>query len=306
MLIVRRTAKPLVPIVGGRLTVQERPAGLRLRLYSCFMQTSSRQSSAPTNVEITFLGTGTSNGIPVIGCPCAVCSSSDPRDRRSRTSAVIHDGKNNRNYLIDTATELRLQALQLGLKRVDAVLMTHAHADHTGGFDDLRRFNELQSAHIPVFANVETASVLKERFAYAFTDAFDFYGGKPDLLLHEVNETFEVFGRRITPIPVLHGRMPVFGYRIGKLAYVTDAKEIPDSSLDLLRDLDVLVVNALRTTPHPTHLSLPEALMIIEEVRPRMAYLVHLSHELSHAEAESKLPTGVHAAYDGLRVPVER
>ena len=254
------------------------------------------------DLTLTFLGTGTSNGVPIIGCGCAVCRSDDPRDRRGRTSAVVRDGRDDRVYLIDTATELRLQAIATGLDRVDAVLFTHAHADHTGGFDDLRRFNELAQAHLPVYANPEAAAMLRERFAYAFVDAFPFYGGKPDLHLHEVAGPFAPFGREIVSIPVFHGRLPVIGFRIGDLAYVTDAKTIPDSSLDLLRDLDVLVLNALRERPHPTHLSLPEAVEIIRDLRPRRAYLVHLSHELSHAEASAMLPAGIEVAYDGLTV----
>lgn len=255
-----------------------------------------------TSVEITFLGTGTSNGIPVIGCPCAVCASDDPRDNRSRTSAVVRDHTHDHTYLMDTATEMRLQALKHGLTQVDAVLMTHAHADHTGGFDDLRRFNEMQAAQIPVYANTVTAGMLRERYAYAFQDPFSFFGGKPDIALHEVKAPFSLFGREIVPVPVFHGKLPILGYRIGELAYVTDAKVIPESSLDLLHDLDILVLNALRMTPHPTHLSLPEAVEIIERLQPKAAYLVHLSHELSHAEAEAVLPPGVHVAYDGLTV----
>jgi phosphoribosyl 1,2-cyclic phosphate phosphodiesterase len=254
------------------------------------------------DLTLTFLGTGTSNGIPIIGCGCAVCRSADPRDKRGRTSAFVRDSLDDRIYLIDTATELRLQAIATGLDRVDAVLFTHAHADHTGGFDDLRRFNELQQAHLPVYASPETAATLRERFAYAFADAFPFYGGKPDLHLHEVTGPFAPFAREIVPIPVLHGRLPVLGFRFGDLAYVTDAKAIPDASLELLRDLDVLVLNALRERPHPTHLSLPEAAEIIQELRPRRAFLVHLSHELSHAEASAMLPDGIEVAYDGLTV----
>lgn len=250
--------------------------------------------------EITFLGTGTSNGIPVIGCDCAVCRSSDPRDTRTRTSALVRYG--GRNFLIDTATELRAQALANDVRHVDAVLMTHPHADHLGGFDDLRRFNELSQEHLPVYADPGTASILRERYAYTFSDAFPFYGGKPDLILHEIEGPFAPFGEEIVPVTVLHGRLPITGYRFGDLAYVTDAKVIPEDSLDLLRGLDVLVLNALRERSHPTHLSFAEAVAVIEEVRPRRAYLVHLSHETSHAEAQAALPAGIEVAWDGLTV----
>ena len=248
--------------------------------------------------EITLLGTGTSNGIPVIGCGCPVCRSTDPRDRRTRTSALVRLGDH--NLLIDTATELRLQATANGVHRVDAVLMTHAHADHTGGFDDLRRFNELQGQHIPVYANPGTASMLRERFAYTFSDLFPFYGGKPDLILHEIDGPFDLFGHEIIPIPVLHGSLPITGFRFGDLAYVTDAKEIPSTSLDLLRDLDVLVLNGLRERSHPTHLSFAEAVGVVRDVRPRRAYLVHLSHETSHTDAGKLLPPGIEIGWDGL------
>jgi phosphoribosyl 1,2-cyclic phosphate phosphodiesterase len=248
--------------------------------------------------EITFLGTGTSNGIPVIGCDCDVCRSADPRDRRGRTSALVR--VNERSILIDTATELRAQALANDVRRVDAVLMTHAHADHTGGFDDLRRFNELQGQHIPVYADPGTASMLRERYAYTFLDLFPFYGGKPDLILHEIEGPFDLYGQEIVPIPVFHGRMPITGFRIGDLAYVTDAKEIPTSSLDLLHDLDVLVLNGLRERSHPTHLNFSEAIEVVRAVRPRRAYLVHLSHETGHADAERLLPADIEVAWDGL------
>jgi phosphoribosyl 1,2-cyclic phosphate phosphodiesterase len=253
--------------------------------------------------ELTFLGTGTSNGIPVIGCQCAVCTSLDPRDKRSRTSAVVtHRG---RTYLIDTSTELRLQAISAGLTHIDAVLMTHAHADHLSGIDDLRRFNELNKAHLPLYAHRETADQLRVRYAYAFTDIFPFYGGKPDLILHEFDGPFTPFDDEIVPIPVFHGQSLIHGFRFGRLAYVTDAKDIPAESMDLLQGLDILVLNALRERPHPTHLSLQEAVDVAKELKPRKTYLVHLSHELGHEEATRLLPDEVEVAFDGLTVATE-
>ncbi len=253
--------------------------------------------------EITFLGTGTSNGIPVIGCECAVCRSDDPRDKRTRTSAVIRTG--GVTFLIDTATELRAQALANDLSHVDAVLMTHAHADHTGGFDDLRRFNEVQQQHLPVYADPTTAAIMRDRFAYTFVDAFSFYGGKPDLHLHEVTGPFEALGQTIIPIPVLHGRLPISGYRIGKIAYITDAKTIPLEARQHLHGLDVLALNALWWRPHPTHLSIAEAVETARAIGARRTYLTHLTHETGHAELEAQLPEGIRPAYDGLTVEVE-
>lgn len=254
-------------------------------------------------LTLTFLGTGTSNGVPMIGCECPVCTSTDPRDFRNRTSAWLVWG--NLHLLIDTSTELRLQALTYGIRQVDAVLFTHAHADHTGGFDDLRRFNELSQKHLPVYAGPDTAAILRERFSYGFDDVFPFYGGKPDLTLHEVRGPFEISGKTIVPIPVTHGRTNVLGYRFGPLAYITDAKIVPESSIELLRGVDTLVINALRERPHPTHLSFAEALEIIEQIAPRRAYLVHLSHETSHVAATALLPPGVEVATDGLTITVE-
>jgi phosphoribosyl 1,2-cyclic phosphate phosphodiesterase len=257
----------------------------------------------PAIMRLTFLGTGTSNGIPIIGCQCPVCTSSDPRDQRTRTSAVIHH--NGRNILIDTATELRIQAVRVGLDRIDAVLFTHPHADHLGGFDDLRRFNEIDQAHLPVYAGAETAEQLRQRFGYAFEDHFPFYGGKPDLYLHEFDGPFELFGETIHPIPATHGSWTVHGFRIDGLAYLTDAKWISETSMDLLRDAKVLVLNALREQSHPTHLSLDEAIDVINEVQPQRAFLVHLAHELSHEAASAQLPPNAEVAYDGLTVCVE-
>ena len=256
-------------------------------------------------LELTFLGTGTSNGVPMIGCTCDVCRSTDPRDNRMRSSAVIRDLEADRTYLIDTGPELRVQALRAGLRRVDAVLYTHAHADHTAGLDDMRRFNELQSTRIPVYANHEAGAMLAERFAYAFIEQFPFFGGKPDLDLHEVGGPFAPFETVITPLPVFHGKLPIVGYRIGNLSYVTDAKDIPDETFGLVEGTDTLVLNALRDRPHPTHLSVSEALTVIERIGPRRTYLTHLSHELGHEELSRRLPAGVAVAYDTLTLRVD-
>jgi phosphoribosyl 1,2-cyclic phosphate phosphodiesterase len=253
-------------------------------------------------MQITFLGTGTSNGVPVIGCDCAVCRSSDPRDKRTRTSAVVRaDGQ---AILIDTTPELRIQALAQGLKRVDAVLYTHAHADHVAGFDDLRSFNFINQDTLDVYADSLTASIIEERFAYAFSNPFPFFGGKPDLRLRQFDGPFTIGKTHVMPFPVGHGRWTVQGFRFGNLVYLTDAKVIPPSSIEAMRDADVLVINALRDKPHPVHLSIDEALQVIDEVRPREAFLVHLSHEVSHVETSRRLPANVSLAFDGLTVEV--
>lgn len=253
-------------------------------------------------MKLTFLGTGTSNGIPVIGCDCPVCRSDDPRDKRTRTSAVVHvDGK---ALLIDTAPELRLQSLATGLKRIDAVLYTHAHADHVDGFDDLRRFNQINQAKLDMYCDADTAGMITSRYRYAFEYPFPFFGGKPDMTVHVFDGCFECAGIRVQPFPVGHGRWTVHGFRMGRLVYLTDAKEIPPESIEVMRDSDVLVINALRDEPHPVHLSLGQALEVIEEVAPKRAYLVHVSHELPHAATSRRLPSNVSLAYDGLTVEV--
>ena len=260
-----------------------------------------------STIELTFLGTGTSNGVPMIGCDCGVCLSTDPRDRRMRTSAVIRDPADARTYLIDTGPELRIQALAMGLRHVDAVLYTHGHADHTAGLDDMRRFNELQRQRIPAYANDAAAKMIRERFAYAFSDWLGFWGGKPDLNLVTVDGPFQPFGRPIVPLPVQHGRLPVVGYRIGNLSYITDAKSVGDETLTLLAGTGVLVLNALRERPHATHLSIDDALAVVDrlEPRPRQTWLTHLSHEVSHAGMSERLPDDVGLAWDGLTVEVD-
>jgi phosphoribosyl 1,2-cyclic phosphate phosphodiesterase len=254
-------------------------------------------------MRITFLGTGTSNGIPVIGCGCAVCTSTDSRDKRTRTSAVVH--ANGQRILIDTSPELRLQALANGIDSVDAVLYTHAHADHVAGFDDLRSFNYVRQDHLDVYADSLTMAIIEERFAYAFERPFPFYGGKPSLRMHAFDGPFDIGPTRVVPFQVGHGRWIVNGYRFGSLVYLTDAKDVPAEAVDAMRGAEVMVINGLRDQPHPVHISIPEALEIIAEARPRRAYLTHMSHDVSHAEMSARLPRGVELAYDGLTVEVD-
>lgn len=255
------------------------------------------------DMRITFLGTGTSNGIPVIGCDCPVCRSEDPRDKRTRTSAVIRSG--GKTLLVDTSPELRLQAVANDVGDVDAVLYTHPHADHVAGFDDLRRFNQIRQAPLDVHTDALTAGNILERFRYAFEDPFPFYGGKPDLNMHVFDGPFEAAGIPIVPFQVTHGRWTVNGFRFANLVYLTDAKEVPDWSLEIMRGAEVVVINALREDPHPVHLSLQQALDIVDEVGARRAYIVHVSHELgSHASVSERLPAHVQLAYDGLTVEV--
>jgi phosphoribosyl 1,2-cyclic phosphate phosphodiesterase len=253
-------------------------------------------------MQITFLGTGTSNGVPVIGCTCQVCTSLDPRDKRTRSSAVVDAG--GKRLLIDTAPELRLQAVANGITHVDAVLYTHAHADHVAGFDDLRSFNFISQAPLDVHADALTSALIRDRFAYAFENPFPFFGGKPDLNLHVFDGPFVAAGVDVIPFQVGHGRWTVTGFRFGPLVYLTDAKVVPDAAIDAMRGTEVLVINGLRDKPHPVHLSIPESLEIIEEVRPRRAYLTHLSHDVGHAELSARLPDNVQVAYDGLVVEV--
>ncbi len=254
-------------------------------------------------MKLTFLGTGTSNGIPVIGCSCSVCTSDDPRDWRTRTSAFVET--RGKRILIDASPELRLQAVAVGLDRIDAVLFTHPHADHVGGFDDLRRYNQINQARLPVFTDHLTAGNLRERFAYAFEHPFPFFGGKPDLDLQVFDGPFDVLGVPVVPFQVGHGRWIVNGFRFDDLVYLTDAKEIPDESIEAMRGARVLIINALRQRPHPVHLSLDEALGVIDEIGPEEAYIVHISHEMGpHAPINASLPPGVQLAYDRLTVEV--
>ncbi len=253
-------------------------------------------------MKVTFLGSGTSTGVPVIGCPCAVCRSEDPRDRRLRPSIRIEwEGA---TVLVDTATDLRTQSLTHGVRRVDAVLYTHAHADHVLGLDDLRTFNWIQRGAVPVYGSAATLADLRRTFWYVF-EHVQVGGGKPAVTPHVVDGAFALLGRRVLPIPVLHGSLPILGYRIGAFAYLTDASEIPDTSRALLRGLDTLVLAAPREEPHPTHMHLARALEESSVIGARRTFLTHIGHDLPHARVSAALPPGVEMADDGLVLEIE-
>ncbi len=248
-------------------------------------------------LQLIFLGTGTSHGIPMIGCRCDVCSSRDPRDRRMRPSVAVQ--WHGRTLLIDTSPELRLQCLASAIDRVDAVLYTHAHADHVTGLDDLRRFNALQQSALPCYGDAHTLGILRRMFPYAFTDDPDYPSAKPQLTPHVVNGPFELFGMRITPVPLWHGTLPILGYRLGPLAYCTDCSRVPEESWPLLAGLDVLVLGALRRRPHPTHMNLDQAVETARRIKARRTLFTHIAHELMHDAVNAELPPGMALAHDG-------
>ncbi len=259
-------------------------------------------------MKVRLLGTGTSTGIPVIGCGCTVCTSDDPRDKRLRCSCYIEtDGV---HIVIDTGPDFRQQALLYGIPRVDAVLFTHHHFDHVVGLDDLRPFCFDSEAPIPCYAKENTAVVMRRMFDYVFGDGS--YPGVPNLELHNVTDPFTVRSRYdasretgIIPVAVDHGDLPLLGFRIGDFAYVTDTNNIPDDSLELLADLDVLILDALRVRPHPTHFTIDEAVAMAQKIGARETYFVHMTHSVLHAETEAALPAGISLAYDGLGLEIE-
>jgi phosphoribosyl 1,2-cyclic phosphate phosphodiesterase len=254
--------------------------------------------------RVTFLGTGTSHGVPMIGCMCATCRSTDPRDRRLRPSIYIEVEEGAR-LLVDSSTDLRQQALAAGITRVDAVLYTHAHADHILGLDELRRFNMIQKATIPCYADAPTWDALRRTFFYVFDGTARHGGGVPQLEPREISGPFDVTGVRVQPIPLLHGKLPILGFRFGTFAYLTDCSAIPDGSWPLLEGLDTVVIDALRDRPHPTHFTVGEALEAAARIAPRRAYFTHMCHDLPHAATCARLPRGVELAYDGLTLDVD-
>jgi phosphoribosyl 1,2-cyclic phosphate phosphodiesterase len=254
--------------------------------------------------RVTFLGTGTSHGVPMIGCACATCRSTDPRDRRLRPSIHV-DVPGRASILVDTATDLRQQALLYGVTRVDAVIYTHAHADHMLGLDELRRFNAIQGGSIPCYADARTWENLRKTFFYVFDGVVRQGGGIPQLEARQITQPFDVAGVHVVPVPLIHGRTPILGLRFGSFAYLTDCSAIPDESWPLVTGVDTLVIDALRHKPHPTHFTVAEALVAVERIAPRRAYFTHMCHDLPHAETCARLPAGVELAYDGLVLDVD-
>lgn len=253
-------------------------------------------------MQITFLGTGTSQGVPMIGCECAVCRSTAPEDKRFRAAIVVTQDDGTR-VLVDTPPDLRSQALAWGLTRVDAVVYTHSHADHIFGLDELRRFIALRGGGtMPVYGDARTVDDLQRTFPYAFDSPPELGGGVPRLVPQVVDATFRIGDTPWTPVPILHGRRVIHGYRIGGFAYLTDCSRVPDTTWALLEDLDLLVVGALRERPHPTHFSVAEAIEAARRTGARRTLFTHMCHDLGHAETNARLPAGMALAYDGLSV----
>ncbi|MGH7607447.1 MAG: MBL fold metallo-hydrolase [Gemmatimonadales bacterium] len=258
-------------------------------------------------MRLTFLGTGTSFGIPQIGCGCPVCRSPDPRDHRTRTAALIET--RGRRLLIDTPPELRLQLVAAGVDRVDAVLFTHAHADHVHGIDDLRALSVRQGAGVPAFGSAATIAELTAKFPYIFDPTIVAHPGtsKPELAARvlEPDRVAAVAGVEVLPLALPHGDHQVFGYRVGPIAYFTDVKAIPDAVAAELGALEVLVLNALLPRPHPLHLSIPEAVAAAQRIGARRTFFTHLTHDATHAALAARLPAGIAPAYDGLVIDVD-
>ena len=256
------------------------------------------------SARVLVLGTGTSHGVPMIGCECSTCRSTDPRDRRSRASIYIQiDG--GPSVLVDTTPDLRTQALTYGIKRVDAIVYTHSHADHIMGLDEVRRFNVLQKATIPCYGDERTLEDLRRIYTYVFDPATARGGGIPQVVTARVAGEFCIGAATFVPVPLLHGSRTILGFRVGSFAYLTDCSGIPDASWPLLSGVKTLILDALRPRPHPTHLSLDQALAVVERLKPERALFTHMCHDLPHAATCARLPPGVQLAYDGLTFEID-
>jgi phosphoribosyl 1,2-cyclic phosphate phosphodiesterase len=256
-------------------------------------------------LQLTVLGSGTSMGVPTIGCHCSVCTSSDPRDNRMRTSVLL--SRNGQNVLIDTTPDFRTQALRAGIDQLEAVLLTHGHADHVMGFDDLRPLGLGRSQPMPVYGNKQAFDIVRRAFSYAF-DGKPKLSTVPSVILKEIDGPFELLGVKIMPIPLVHGEMTVLGFRFGRGAYLTDFNSVPESSLALLQDLDDVILDALRDTPHPMHQTVQQALALVEKIKPKRAWFTHIAHDLGHAATNERLRNlgraNIQLAYDGLKLEI--
>src|SRR6202012_2629223 len=260
-------------------------------------------ASAP--IKVTILGSGTSIGVPSLACHCKVCTSTDPHDNRLRPSILLSRGE--QNIVIDTTPDFRQQALRAKIERLDAILLTHGHADHILGFDDIRPYNIRQNSALPVYGNVETFEILRRAFAYVF-DGRPVFSTVPSVTLHVVGGPFSLMGLQFVPVPLQHGDLEVLGFRFGRGASLTDFVSLPESSMALLEDLDVLIIDALRDIPHPMHQTVDQALALIDRLKPKQAWFTHIAHDLPHAETNERLRKlgmkNVALAYDGLQFEV--
>ena len=253
-------------------------------------------------MQLTMLGVGSSAGTPVVGCSCNTCTSNDVRNKRTRCSSLI-TLDSGENILIDTGPDLRNQALRENINRVDVVLYTHTHADHLHGIDDLRAFCVLQRQQIPLYAKADAVTHISQKFGYTLREPSNFWE-MPVLRIESIDAPFKLFNTSITPIPVMHGKSHIFGYRVGNIAYLTDVSEIPESSFALLENLDIVLIDCLREVTHPTHMNIEQSLAYIGRIKAKQSYMIHMTHELEYVSLANQLPKDVFVGYDGLKLSV--